>query len=173
MAAQVNDTTTSQKPLTYWSKKSYPESRREDNMLDIAGEAIMYIATFAIFMGFSRFLIEIIVERGFLSNVLSMLIAFFITVRCIRDVRRRKEAQQMVDSIMNKDSSLHTMNSESVPLTRIEKKGEIIEKLEAIQGDLEDYLELWRKTGGGTTGYAIKSAMDGFREKTDFFKQKC
>lgn len=56
---------------------------------------------------------------------------------------------------------------------RYKKKDEIIEKLEILQADLDEYLELWKKTGGGTTGHAIGSMIARIKEKTDFFKKYC
>ena len=55
----------------------------------------------------------------------------------------------------------------------MEKKKEITVKLKSIQSDLEDYLELWKKTGGGTTGHAIGSMIYRIEEKTVFFKNYC
>ena len=56
---------------------------------------------------------------------------------------------------------------------RFEKKDEIINKLESLQIDLEEYLEIWKKTGGGTTGHAIGSMIARIKEKTEFFKKYC
>ena len=53
------------------------------------------------------------------------------------------------------------------------KKKEIATKLEFLQSDLEDYLEIWKKTGGGTTGHAIGSMLEGVKKKTEFFKSYC
>lgn len=54
-----------------------------------------------------------------------------------------------------------------------EKKKSIIEKLEIINAELEEYLEIWKKQGGGTTGHAIGSMIKRMKEKTEFFKNKC
>ena len=53
---------------------------------------------------------------------------------------------------------------------RWEKKEEITSKLESLQSDLEDYLEIWKKTGGGTTGHAIGCMIGRIKEKTVFWK---
>ena len=53
---------------------------------------------------------------------------------------------------------------------RWKKREEITTKLESLQSDLEDYLEIWKKTGGGTTGHAIGSMIYGIKEKTVFLK---
>lgn len=58
-------------------------------------------------------------------------------------------------------------------MTRFEKKELIILKLEEIQFELGEYLDLWRKTGGGTTGHAIGSMIKQIEEKTIFFKNYC
>ena len=34
-------------------------------------------------------------------------------------------------------------------------------------------LEIWKKSGGGTTGHAIGSMIDRIKEKTVFFKNNC
>ena len=54
-----------------------------------------------------------------------------------------------------------------------EKKEEITTKLESLHSDLKDYLEIWKKTGGGTTGHAIGSMIKRVKEKTVFFKNYC
>jgi hypothetical protein len=56
---------------------------------------------------------------------------------------------------------------------RFEKKKEIINKLESLQTDLDEYLEIWKKNGGGTTGHAIGSMIESIKKKTDFFRQFC
>ena len=56
---------------------------------------------------------------------------------------------------------------------RWEKKEEIMTKLELLHSDLEDYLELWKKTGGGTTGHAIGSMIAMIQERRVFFESKC
>lgn len=58
-------------------------------------------------------------------------------------------------------------------MDRWEKKKIIIDKLEDINKELEEYLEIWKKQGGGTTGHAIGSMIKRIREKTDFFKNYC
>lgn len=58
-------------------------------------------------------------------------------------------------------------------MDRWEKKKIIIDKLEGINKELEEYLEIWKKQGGGTTGHAIGSMIKRIREKTDFFKNYC
>lgn len=65
------------------------------------------------------------------------------------------------------------MNWDEMDKMRWDKREEIITKLESLQSDLEDYLELWKKTGGGTTGHAIGSMIARIKEKTVFFKNKC
>ncbi len=52
-------------------------------------------------------------------------------------------------------------------------KEEILKQLETLQADLNDYLQNWRKTGGGTRGHAIGSMIEGIKRKTDFFKRSC
>lgn len=52
-------------------------------------------------------------------------------------------------------------------------KEEILEQLETLQVDLNNYLQNWRKTGGGTRGHAIGSMFEGIKKKTDFFKKMC
>ncbi|MFL0079342.1 hypothetical protein [Tenacibaculum maritimum] len=52
-------------------------------------------------------------------------------------------------------------------------KEEILKQLENLQIDLNGYLENWKKTGGGTKGYAIGSIIEGIKRKTDFFKISC
>lgn len=64
-------------------------------------------------------------------------------------------------------------NKNEMSKTRGEKKKEIIAKLESLQSDLEDYLEIWKKTGGGTTGHIIGSMMSSIEEQTEFFKNRC
>ena len=56
---------------------------------------------------------------------------------------------------------------------RSEKKNEIIAKLESLETDLEEYFKIWKKSGGGTTGHAIGSMINGLKEKTNFFKKYC
>lgn len=56
---------------------------------------------------------------------------------------------------------------------RFEKKKEIVNKLESLQTDLDEYLEFWKKNGGGTTGHAIGSMIESIKNKTDFFKKYC
>lgn len=56
---------------------------------------------------------------------------------------------------------------------RWHKKKEIATKLELLQSVLEDYLEVWKKTGGGTTGHAIGSMISTIQEKRVFFENKC
>jgi hypothetical protein len=56
---------------------------------------------------------------------------------------------------------------------RWDKKKEIATKLELLQSDLEDYLEIWKKTGGGTTGHAIGSMIARIQEKRVFFENYC
>ncbi|WP_431156756.1 hypothetical protein [Winogradskyella poriferorum] len=58
-------------------------------------------------------------------------------------------------------------------MTRTEKKEEILNKLYSLQLDLEEYLTIWKKTGGGTTGHAIGSVISAIKEKADFFKSNC
>lgn len=58
-------------------------------------------------------------------------------------------------------------------ITRSEKKKEILSKLDSLELDLEEYLSIWKKTGGGTTGYAIGSMIANFKEKSKFFKNYC
>jgi hypothetical protein len=53
------------------------------------------------------------------------------------------------------------------------KKKEIVTKLELLQRDLQDYLEIWKRTGGGTTGHAIGSVIARIQEQKLFFKNKC
>lgn len=65
------------------------------------------------------------------------------------------------------------MSWDEMSKMRWEKKEEITVKLKSIQSDLEDYLELWKKTGGGTTGHAIGSMIYRIEEKTVFFKNYC
>ena len=52
-------------------------------------------------------------------------------------------------------------------------KEQIIDKLEGLTYDLEEYLKEWKKTGGGTRGHAIGSMIEGIRKKTKFFKDYC
>lgn len=42
---------------------------------------------------------------------------------------------------------------------RWDKKKEIVEKMEVLQADLEEYLQLWKVSDGGTTGRAIGSMI--------------
>ena len=56
---------------------------------------------------------------------------------------------------------------------RFEKKKEIIIKLESLQNDLDEYLEIWKKNGGGTTGHAIGSMISSIKKNKEFFKQFC
>jgi hypothetical protein len=56
---------------------------------------------------------------------------------------------------------------------RWEKKEEIMTKLEVLHKDLEGYLELWKRTGGGTTGHAIGSMIARMQEKRVFFENYC
>lgn len=56
---------------------------------------------------------------------------------------------------------------------RTEKKKEILSKLDSLKLDLEEYLSIWKKTGGGTTGYAIGSMINSIKDKTEYFKTKC
>ena len=65
------------------------------------------------------------------------------------------------------------MSYDELSKMRWDKKKEIITKLESLQSDLKDYLEIWKKTGGGTTGHAIGSMIKRINEKTIFFKDKC
>ena len=52
-------------------------------------------------------------------------------------------------------------------------KNEIVEQLEILQIDLNNYLQNWKKTGGGTRGHAIGSMIESIKKKTEFFKQSC
>ena len=65
------------------------------------------------------------------------------------------------------------MSSDEMREVRWDKKEEITNKLESLQSDLEDYLEIWKKTGGGTTGHAIGSMIVRIKEKIVFFKNYC
>ena len=56
---------------------------------------------------------------------------------------------------------------------RFEKKNEIINKLESLQTDLDEYLEVWKKNGGGTTGHAIGSMISNLKKNKEFFEQYC
>jgi hypothetical protein len=58
-------------------------------------------------------------------------------------------------------------------MDRWEKRKLIIEKLENLNIELEEYLQIWRKDGGGTTGHAIGSMINNIKVKTEFFKNKC
>lgn len=58
-------------------------------------------------------------------------------------------------------------------MNRSEKKKLIIEKLEDINIDLIEYLEIWKKQGGGTAGHAIGSMIARIKEKTEFFEKYC
>ena len=62
---------------------------------------------------------------------------------------------------------------EKMSKMRWEKKAEIMTKLEILHRDLEDYLELWKRTGGGTTGHAIGSMIARIQEKRVFFENYC
>ena len=52
-------------------------------------------------------------------------------------------------------------------------KNEIVEQLEILRIDLNNYLQNQRKTGGGTRGHAIGSMIESIKKKTEFFKQSC
>ena len=56
---------------------------------------------------------------------------------------------------------------------RFEKKKEIVSQLESLQIELNEYLQIWRKSGGGTTGHAIGSMIESIKKKTEFFKNCC
>ncbi len=56
---------------------------------------------------------------------------------------------------------------------RWEKKEEIIIKLESLHLEVKDYLKIWKKTGGGTTGYKIGSVIHQIEETKKYFKEKC
>ena len=56
---------------------------------------------------------------------------------------------------------------------REQKKKEILNKLNSLQLDLEEYLSIWKQTGGGTTGYAIGSMISAIKDRTEYFKNKC
>ena len=58
-------------------------------------------------------------------------------------------------------------------MDRFEKKELILKKLEDINLDLTEYLEIWKKQGGGTTGHAIGRMISRIKEKTEFFKNYC
>ena len=58
-------------------------------------------------------------------------------------------------------------------MNRWDKKKLIIDKLEDINIELEEYLEIWKKDGGGTTGFAIGSMIKRMKEKKEFFKNHC
>lgn len=65
------------------------------------------------------------------------------------------------------------MSYEELNKMRWDKHAEITKKLESLQSDLENYLEIWRKSGGGTTGHAIGSMIATIKGKIVFFKNKC
>lgn len=63
---------------------------------------------------------------------------------------------------------------EKKPIIKESKsKKEILEQLENLQIDLNNYLQNWKKTGGGTRGHAIGSMIESIAKKTDFFKRCC
>ncbi len=68
---------------------------------------------------------------------------------------------------------LSSRQFEEMSEIRWEKKKEITDKLEVLQRDLQDYLEIWKKTGGGTTGHAIGSMIARIQEKRVFFENYC
>jgi hypothetical protein len=72
-----------------------------------------------------------------------------------------------------KSDEKNEMSYAEMSKMRWEKKEEIATKLESLQLDLEDYLEILKKTGGGTTGHAIGSMIGRIKEKTVFFKNYC
>ena len=73
---------------------------------------------------------------------------------------------------MKRDKS-NEMSWNELNKIRWDKHSEITKKLESLQTDLEDYLAIWKKSGGGTTGHAIGSMIARIKEKTDFFKRYC
>lgn len=52
-------------------------------------------------------------------------------------------------------------------------KNEILENFENVFEHLNKYLFFWKKTGGGTTGHAIGSAIYKTKEINNFFKKHC
>ncbi|WP_299017681.1 hypothetical protein [uncultured Polaribacter sp.] len=58
-------------------------------------------------------------------------------------------------------------------MKRWQKRELIIQKLEDLNIELEEYLQIWKKEGGGTTGHAIGSMINRMKEKTEFFKNYC
>lgn len=58
-------------------------------------------------------------------------------------------------------------------MDRWKKKKIIIDKLEVVNKELEEYLEIWKRQGGGTTGHAIGIVIKRMKEKTEFFKNYC
>lgn len=56
---------------------------------------------------------------------------------------------------------------------RAKKKDEILKLMEGLCQSLDDYLILWKKSGGGTTGHAIGSTLKRIVEVKKFFENYC
>ena len=56
---------------------------------------------------------------------------------------------------------------------RSDKKEQIINSLEQLEKDFDEYFQLWKKCGGGTTGHAIGSAIKRVHELREFTKAYC
>lgn len=54
-----------------------------------------------------------------------------------------------------------------------EKRKRVLICLDVLNHEMNEYLEAWKKTGGGTKGHAIGSMKNRFLEFTKFFKNYC
>ena len=52
-------------------------------------------------------------------------------------------------------------------------KVEITNEFDNLITKVELHLEDWKKTGGGTTGYAIGSVIEKLKELKEFYKNNC
>lgn len=84
---------------------------------------------------------------------------------------------QIVNRKLSKYSAISinmkSLNQNKDNIMRADKKKEIVAKLESLQSDLEEYLEIWKKTGGGTSGHAIGSLIKSVKKNKDFFQNRC
>ena len=58
-------------------------------------------------------------------------------------------------------------------IKRANTKNEILNELDILHFKLNEYLRIWKKCGGGTTGHAIGSTIKRTKELKEFIKNYC
>ena len=57
-------------------------------------------------------------------------------------------------------------------MDRWEQKNKVIKAFETLIQEMEDYLVIWKKTGGGTTGHFIGSMIANLKSLKEKWKNK-